>query len=179
MDTSLFVAVFTFLIIAVMAQTFLFIFAQSLKHEAQTQWKQVLGKLNARLDKIPFLLESFRKHLPEEKDLISEIVALRAASHRIDESTPEKVHGELAISEKLRILWAWEGKNETLQKDTSFLASRNEFQRLEKETEQFSERYNMSIRRYNRLVGFPVLKALFFLFRLRKVSIFEFEGSCP
>jgi hypothetical protein len=159
-----------------MGGTFLFFWMRSLEQGVKKTWTHLLENLNARLDKIPLLLEIVKKATAGEETLINEAIRLRAQSHMLEQAGNKKVHIELSLSDNLHRLWELTKKYPQLERDTLFLALQKEFETVQVEIEQILESYNQQVRHYNNFLKFIFLKPFFLLFRFKKMQIFEFES---
>jgi LemA protein len=176
MPQSILVAIFTFVILLLMAGTFLFFYFRGLLHEVHEKWELVLDNLRLRLDKIPNLVETVRALAPGQEELVAELARLRAGSWQMVESGGSKVNRELEISEKLNDVWNLHGQFPGLEKDTNYLALKNEFKEVSKEIEKVLEDYNGQVRAYNKSVGNLLMRPFAMIFRISRLPVFEFEA---
>lgn len=176
MSQSILVAIFSVVVLLAMAGTFLFFYLRSVRSEVYEYWLLLMGKLHLRLDKIPNLIETMRRLTTGQEALLAELVRLRSESWKINEADKRKVQTELALSNKLGLIWSLRKQLPELNKDTNFLALRMEFKQVSKEIEAMLDGYNEKVRSYN-----GSLRNLFFLpfvllFPFRKLAVFEFES---
>ncbi len=175
MSQQLLVVFFTFLVLLLMAGTFLYFYFRSLRHELNEQWETVLDSLRLRLDKIPNFLETVRGLTTGQDEKISELAALRSRCWPMNSAEKEKVLAELEISEKLRVLWELGRNFPELEKDTNFLALKSEFKEMNEEIEKAADSYNEEVRRYNRSARNIFFLPFAILFRFSGLPVFEFE----
>lgn len=176
MPQSVLVAIFTFIVLLVMAGTFLFFYFRSLRHELAEKWELVLDNLHLRLDKIPNLVESVRALAPGQEQLVDSLVQLRSASWPIVDAGKNKVHKELEISEKLNQVWELHKLFPGLEKDTNYLGLKSEFKEVSREIEKTLEGYNAQVRSYNKSAGNFLVAPFARIFRIQRLPVFEFEG---
>jgi hypothetical protein len=158
-----------------MAGTFAYFYFRSLTAELNDYWLLVLDDLHLRLDKIPNLLETVKSLTSSQDKLISRIIDLRAKSRPMEKADAAKVGEELAISEHLRAIWNLPGQFPELNRDTNFLAIKNEFKELDEEIEKSSDEYNERVRKYNNKAGLFFLQPVAAVFRFGRKTIFEYE----
>lgn len=175
MQSSILVAIFSVVVLLIMAGTFLFFYMRSIRADIYEYWRELLGKLRLRLDKIPNLIETVKRLQISQDQLLADLVNLRSESWKIAEANKQKVHKELEISNKLGIIWGLRSELPQLNQDTNFLALRMEFKQANKDIEGMLDTYNDRVRRYNKSRRNLFFLPFVLLFRFKKLPIFEFE----
>jgi len=175
MTDSIIMITGTVCVLLLMAAAFLFIYFRSLRNDLQAQWRIVLDNLRLRLDKIPNLIENVRRFAPSATNAATELIKLRSACWPLFNPDKEKVFKELAVSLKLKEIWALENKYPALSHDTNYLALKMEFRDVNGEIEKSLEEYNNRLRKYNSKVRFFLFLPFALIFGFTKLPIFEFE----
>ena len=165
----------TVIVLLLMAAAFLYIYFRSIRNDLKAQWDVVLDDLRMRLDKIPNLIETIRRFAPQETNAFDELIKLKSACWPMENSDKDKVLKELAVSSKLREVWALEKKYPEMSRDTNFLSLKMEFKDAGAEIDRTLDDYNNRVRKYNGKVRFFLFLPFSLLFGFPKVSIFEFE----
>ena len=130
----------TVVVLLVIGGAFLVTYLRYLKGVAVERWMLVLDLLRIRLDKIPNLIETVRRFVPDEK--FDALLELRSACWPLDISGKNKVAAELEISDKLGAIWGLVKKNAEMGRDTNFLELRMEFKDISRNIEEALEAYN-------------------------------------
>lgn len=169
-------AILTILVLAFIAFVFLFTYLNRHRRIAHEKWITLLDLLRLRLDKIPGLIEVVRKYSSEEDEkLIQSLIELRADCWPVDRCDKNSVQSGLAVSEKVRKLFALGSKNSELNKDILFMSLRSEFKSIAIEIEENLDIYNKEVRAFNGNILYKIFSPVLGLFGMHKLLIFEFE----
>lgn len=175
MPQSVLVAIFSIIVLLATAGAFLFFYLRSVRAEINEYWLLLIDKLHLRLDKIPNLIETVRRFTTGQEAVTAELIKLRSASWQIPQANKQKVQTELMISNQLGVIWALCSQFPEANKDTNLLALRMEFKEVGKTIEAMLDGYNEQVRGYDKSLRNLFFLPFVLLFRLRKLSIFEFE----
>ena len=174
MDNTL-IAILSVVSLLIMAGIFMFYHFRLLRADIISSWSEILIKLRKRLDKIPSLVETVRNNIDGEQVLIRDLIDLREKSWPMEKLGKELVQNELFITEKIHNVWGLVKHNEKLKDDIAFMALKTEFKEIGDEIDVMSHAYNDKVRKYNKSVGFIILKPFLSLMGFKKMRIFEFE----
>ena len=175
MNQSAVIAVFSFVILLVIAVLFLYLYFKAVHDEIVAYWNTILDKMRLRDDMVPNLVETLRKHVKGEDDLIEDLIALRSKSWPMNNANGPKVDIELNLTKDLHGAWVFSQKFPSLNLDTNFLSLKKDFHDLGKEIDEMVDVYNKKVRSFNGHAGFMVMKPVLSLMKLKKLQIFEFE----
>lgn len=163
-------------IMALMAVVVTYFYLFSKHQELMEEWYVLRDKLRLRLDKMPLVLESFRKAVPGETALVHGIVEVKSKVWPGEKPTIDVVHKHLDLTEKLNSLFEIAAKHEALKHDLVFLSAKKDLQALDKEIDQLTDPYNERVRKLNHLMKYPWVQPLVLLFKFKRFPIFEFES---
>lgn len=172
---SLIIAVFSIVVLFLIAVLFLYLHLKSVRDEIIAYWKSILDKMRIRNDMIPNLIETIRKYTKTEEKILMEMAQLRAKSWPIEQANGQKVNVELTLTNELHGVWKLPQKYPALNVDTNFLSLKKDFHDLGKEIDGMVDVYNKRIRSFNGRVGFILVRPFLALMRLKRFPVFEFE----
>lgn len=176
MASSAIIVFFSFLLTLLLVWAFFVLYVKSLLKEVWAHGSTISEKIRLRLDMIPIMIETVKRHSFSDTELIADIVRIRQKSWPIEGLSIHKVHAELSMSAALHAFWEKTVQYQDLQKDIHFLELHAEIHAIGKHIEKLQDFYNHKIRLYNKKVNFFLLKPFLGLFRLHPMSIFEFEA---
>ncbi|MBI2352996.1 LemA family protein [Candidatus Dependentiae bacterium] len=148
-----------------------FIYLRSFVQEA---WSGIDVQLKRRYDLIPHLVEVVKGYSFHEKNIIDNIVSMRALSMR--STGPEgKEQAELELSGALKSLFALAENYPNLKANENFLALQKDLSAIEQDLQLARRYYNGTVRNYNnKILSFPAHLVASFM-HLQPVSYFEIE----
>ncbi|HEX2948964.1 MAG TPA: LemA family protein [Armatimonadota bacterium] len=148
-----------------------FIHWQNLVKEA---WSGIDVQLKRRYDLVPNIVETIKGYTGHEKDVFTDISALRAGSFR-SENAQERSTAENALTRSIKGLFAVVEAYPNLKANQQFLTLQNTLIEIEDQIQYARRYYNGAVRNYNILVQtFPSnIIASFFKFAPREY--FEIE----
>lgn len=164
------------LIMILMAAVAIYFYVISKHQELMDEWSVLRDKLRLRLDRIPLVLEVFRKAIPGNDSLIDSITEVKSKVWPSEKPTADIVHKHLDLTEKLQKLFGAASEHEKLKHDLVFLSAKKDLQAAGDDIENMLESYNDRVRKFNHLMKFPWVQPLVFLFKFKKFPIFEFES---
>jgi hypothetical protein len=167
MTESLIVTIVTVVVLVLVLLTFVYFYFRAIREDVMNYWLLLVDKLRVRLDKIPNLIETVRRHVEGKEDLLLELAKARTETWPI---------AELEVTGILHQAWGIAKEHEVLAKNTNFLSLKMEFKEINKEIEDMGEIYNHKIRKFNGKVGFILWRPMLRLMGFKKLPIFEFEG---
>lgn len=175
MSEQILVALFSFIILIILVFTVAYFLFNSFKLEVDKFYDLILIKAGVRLDKIPLLIETIKKHSPDSSDLLSDLASLRSKTWPV-KNIKKRVQLELEISDMLKNVWDLYNKNDSIKSDVVFMGLKVEFKNISDEIELLAEKYNAKARHYNKIYNFALFALFLRILKFKKMLIFEFEG---
>jgi LemA protein len=111
-------------------------------------WSGIDVQLKRRYDLIPNLVSTVKGYSIHEKNIIEDIVRMRAASMGTSD-IKEKAAAEQGLTQSLKTLFALAEQYPNLKANENFLALQNELGSLEQELQLARRYYNGTARNYN------------------------------
>jgi len=165
------------LVILILMIGIILYFYLAAKHsELMDEWSVLRDKLRLRLDKLPLLLEVFRRAAPEQTALIQDMIALKSKAWPVEKPTPDVVHKHLDLTGKIKQIFELASKVEALKHDVVYLSAKKDLHALDVEIDEFVDPYNLKVRKYNKLLKFPWFLPAVLVSKYKKLPIFEFES---
>ncbi|MCK9186822.1 LemA family protein [Candidatus Gracilibacteria bacterium] len=144
-----------------------------LKLDSENQWEVLDEKIRKRQDLVPLLVESFRRHVSGQEQLVEQLIAQRAIASKESMPTANKIAYEHDISDTLEKLFEIAKVNPDILKDTVFLEVKSEMAGVFDSAKSEVKKYNEIIRRYNSHRDFLILKPISRSFKYGVLNIFD------
>lgn len=145
-----------------------------LKNDVEEAFSTIDVYLKKRWDLVPNLVEVVKGYSKHEKDTLDSIVKLRNENYD-DLSLSDKVDTNNVLDEKLVRLFALAEAYPELKASEQYLKLSKELVHLEDEIAKARKYYNAVVRIYNNKIEMFPSNFVAFLFRYKKISMFEAE----
>ena len=147
-----------------------------LRNLVKEGWSGMDVQLKRRADLIPNLVETVKKYMGHERDLLAKVTELRAQSRQVRE-VGEKGRLEGALSRTLANLFAVAEGYPDLKANQNFLDLQNELSGIEEEIQLARRYYNGTVRNLNiKIESFPS-NIVANVFKFSQAEFFEIEDD--
>ena len=147
-----------------------------LRNLVKEGWSGMDVQLKRRADLIPNLVETVKKYMGHERDLLAKVTELRAQSRQVRE-VGEKGRLEGALSRTLANLFAVAEGYPDLKANQNFLDLENELSGIEEEIQLARRYYNGTVRNLNiKIESFPS-NVVAGLFNFTQAEFLEIEDD--
>ena len=147
-----------------------------LRNLVKEGWSGMDVQLKRRADLIPNVVETVKKYMGHERDLLAKVTELRAQSRQVRE-VGEKGRLEGALSRTLANLFAVAEGYPDLKANQNFLDLQNELSGIEEEIQLARRYYNGTVRNLNiKIESFPS-NVVAGLFNFTQAEFFEIEDD--
>ena len=147
-----------------------------LRNLVKEGWSGMDVQLKRRADLIPNLVETVKKYMGHERELLEKVTELRAQSQSVRGLT-EKGRLEGALSRALANLFAVAEEYPDLKANQNFLALQKELSEIEDEIQLARRYYNGTVRNLNiKIESFPS-NLVAGMFKFTQAGFFEIEDD--
>lgn len=147
-----------------------------LRNLVKESWSGMDVQLKRRADLIPNLVETVKKYMGHEREVLAKVTELRAQSRSVRE-VGEKGRLEGALSRALANLFAVAEAYPDLKANQNFLALQNELAGIENEIQLARRYYNGTVRNLNiKIESFPS-NVVAGIFKFAQAEFFEIEDD--
>lgn len=164
--------------VVVLLLLWLIIGAKHIKHlrgEVLQQWELVDEGLRKRQDLVPNLIETVKVFVPDQEQLLEQVIQERQRAAREYQPGAGKIEFEHDLSMSIGKIFDMRKESKELATDTNFLELKKEISDLVQNAQEKTAKYNEMVRYYNKhrksfLLG-PIAK----VFKYGNLDIFEVE----
>lgn len=142
----------------------------------QEAWSGIDVQLKRRYDLIPNLVDTVKGYSVHEKNIIEDIVRMRAASMGAT-GVHEKESAEVSLNQSLKTLFALAEQYPDLKANQNFLELQKELASIEQELQLSRRYYNGTVRNYKVLIRQFPSTLIASLFKFSDVPYFEITES--
>ena len=122
------------------------------KNNVESAFSNIDVALKKRHDLIPNLIETVKAYMTHEKDLFTEVTALRAQAMNPNLSMNEKVKAENQLSQKIGGIMVAVERYPDIKANTNFLELQSSFEKIEQEISGMRRVFNAAVLELNNAV---------------------------
>jgi LemA protein len=172
--------VYLFIIIPVLLLITAIVIYNSLirrKNDADNAFASIDAMLKMRHDLIPALVEAVRGYMKHERNLLSEITALRSGVTSGSISEEERIKAENLISRGLSDIFVAVENYPDLKASTNFLKLQGAINETEEQLAASRRAFNAAVTFYNNGIEVFPSNIIASVMRFKKRSLFEIPGT--